>query len=139
MKTVILFNNSDKDILNYRIEEARVDADGNVMYDPTGEYLKTDRTFEWTIKAGEKLEFPEYVAKYLKSVYGFLQVESEPVNTLEVDVQSTNRATDEDKEEGNTPVAQAQDGSVRCRHCGETFKNMKGLALHISFKHPEKL
>jgi len=74
MKTKTLFNSSDKNILNYPIEEAAIDQSGDVLFDELNHtYRKSGTTLEWSIGAGETLTFPYYVADYLQSVYGFLK------------------------------------------------------------------
>ena len=82
MRTKKLFNNSSVDVIDFRIEEAEEGPDGDIIVtNDTRGYKTTGRTLEWSIKAGEKLEFPRYVADYLMSVFGFLEeykVEKEP-------------------------------------------------------------
>lgn len=75
VKLKTLFNSSDKDILNYRIEEGQVDPEtGQVYWDEDRQsYKKTGNTYEWSIKAGETLTFPYYVADYLQHIYEFLK------------------------------------------------------------------
>jgi hypothetical protein len=74
MKTKRLFNNSSVDVIDFRIEEAEInDAGDLIRTNDTLGYKPTGRTLEWTIKAGEKLEFPHYVADYLMSIFGFLE------------------------------------------------------------------
>lgn len=119
---MILKNTSDKDIVNYRIAEAQKDADGNIVRDNQGKYVETDRTLEWSIKAGETLEFPDYVGNYLMGIYGFL------------------KQIDDDKpKKKKKKSAKPETGSVRCKECGLYFKNEKALALHWAHNHPEKL
>lgn len=74
MKIKTLFNSSSLDINNYPIEEAAEDQSGNVLWDELNHtYKKSGTTLEWSIKAGETLSFPYYVADYLQSIYPFLK------------------------------------------------------------------
>ena len=75
IKSKVLCNSSDKDVLNYKIEEAMINpATGDPLWDAENQtYKKTGITLEWSIKAGETLSFPEYVANYLMGIYGFLK------------------------------------------------------------------
>lgn len=79
VKLKTLFNSSDKNITDYRIEEALIDQNtGEVYWDEDRQtYKKTGNTLEWSIKAGETLTFPYYVADYLQGIYGFLKTAQE--------------------------------------------------------------
>ena len=76
MKNIVIHNGSDKNIVDYRIEEAQIDPNtSDIIFDDTTQtYKKTGRTLEWSIKAGETVEFPKYVADYLRKIYDFLDV-----------------------------------------------------------------
>lgn len=75
-RTKILTNpESGADVIDYRISEAEIGPDGTPVPDfRTGSYKTTGRTLEWSIRVGETLRFPEYVADYLLQVYPFLKV-----------------------------------------------------------------
>ena len=121
MDTKILYNPTDLDITDYKIEEAQYDQYEHMLYEPTGEYKKTGRTLNWSIPSKKKVQFPTYVADYLLQIYGFLQeVKDEKV-----------------KEE--VPTAKGETSNVNCRHCGMGFKNSRALALHIASRHADKL
>lgn len=132
MKTIILHNPSDKNITSYPIEEAQYDQDGNVVYDNDGNYNKTDRTLEWSIQAGEQVEFPDYVANYLKKIYDFLEV-----------VDATVKQNDpvEEVVEADTAVnvAKPKTGNINCKFCGKGFKNGNALGLHIAHNHLKEI
>lgn len=113
-----------RDIIDYPIEEAKLDNEGNIiesvkppMYDTTG------RSLIWTIKAGETVEIPEYVANVLVKRYEFLTISEIPQGKKEEDI----------------PKAKPSDGSIRCKHCGQIFSSTKGVALHIAHKHTETI
>lgn|SRR3990167_3671300 len=112
------------DIVNYRIEEAKIDSDGNII--PKNKppfYETTGRSLEWTIRVGETLSFPEYVANYLRNIYSFLEV-----------------VGGEDETEDETSVeAISVEGRTTCKYCGQHLKDTKGLALHIAHRHPEQI
>ena len=123
MKMKTVHNPIEKDIENYRIEEADPGTDGEVVYLTDGSYKKTGNTLEWSITAGQTLEFPGYVADYLKDVYDFLEIKKDKeAVVIEEEPKST---------EGTSGVV--------CRHCGKTYTSARGLGLHIAAKHPEKL
>lgn len=127
IQKIILHNPSKSDIVDYKIAEAELNSDGDVIWDTmTGTYKGTGVTLEWTILAGETKSFPKYVAEYLKKIYDFLEVKEETEPTEE----STNVII---------PEASPTTGNVSCKYCGMNFKNEKGLALHIAHKHPEKI
>lgn len=118
----ILRNPTENDVLDYRIEELEFDSEGKPVYDRnTGEQKKTGNTFEWSIKAGETLEFPDYVADYLLKVYGFLE---EVKKTEKLEVKEAPKDTS---------------GKFACKYCGQTFKTTMNLGVHLGSKHPEKL
>ena len=77
-KEKVLYNPVDTgaDIINYRVEEAEIDSETGevVMSTETHSPVWTGKTREWTIKKGELLSFPCYVADYLKKIYGFLEI-----------------------------------------------------------------
>jgi hypothetical protein len=127
MKMKILYNPTDKDIIDYPISEAQVDAEGNILYDKDEKMLTTVRTLTWTIKAGEKVKVPAYVADYLMSVYA------------QTDPNATNRGleVEEDTEEKTEiPVVK---GDGVCKQCGKSFKSPRAMALHWAAKHPDLL
>lgn len=130
MTTKILHNPTiNAPIHNFRIEEAQFDAQGQIMKDNEGNYLKTGRTLEWSLECGETLEFPAYVADYLKSIYGFLD-EKQPVATIE--------PISEPEPVSEEPVvAKAKTGNVSCKACGLPFGNERALGLHVAARHPE--
>ena len=111
-----------KDIIKYRIEEAELDSNGEPIMDKdTGRPRWTGKTLEWTIKAGETVEFPGYVADYLKKIYGFLQV-----------VKSV-------KEEEVVGRVGEETGKHICKYCGKGFKRSRDLGLHMGLKHRDKI
>lgn len=112
-----------KNIINYRIEEAEFEKDGSIIIDPTTSMPKwTGKTLEWTIRAGETVEFPAYVADYLLSVYDFLE-EKKPVEVKET------------VEKAKSKVG----GNLACPKCGKTFNSAKGFALHMAMKHTDDI
>lgn len=122
MKNKILFNPSKKDIVDYRIEEAELDKDGEVVYEEDVPKW-SGKTWEWTIKAGEKVEFPCYVADALKNIYGFL----EEIKPEEVKPETVVEAE---------PVI---GGDLNCKFCGKTFTSKRNLGLHLGATHYDKL
>jgi hypothetical protein len=124
MIKVSLKNPSDKDIIDYKISEAKLDADGNALFDPaSGGYKETGMTLKWTLKAGETKIFPKYVADYLKGIYDFLKIEE---SVVEENVPETTEAK---------PV----EGMVSCKFCGMNFKNMRALGLHMGSRHSDEI
>lgn len=125
MKTKRLFNNSSVDVIDFRIEEAEInDAGDLIRTNDTLGYKPTGRTLEWSIKAGEKLEFPEYVANYLMSIFGFLEeykVEKLP----------------EKKEESE--VASEEVSGFKCKFCGKVYDKKRALSMHMGTTHAEEL
>lgn len=119
MKTLILKNNSNVDIINYPIEEADLSS-GSVEIDSgTGRPISTGKTLEWTIKAGETLEFPKYVADYLKNVYQFLAEVSNKTENVETVT------------EGNKMFL--------CKYCKKSFETARKLGMHMGASHAEEL
>lgn len=129
MKMKIVKNMSDIDISEYPIAEPEL-VNGEVRYDDNGNIRSTGETLLWTISAGEQKAVPAYVADYLLKIYGQTDDQSKTKFLVEVEGE-----TEEEIEAVKPEIA----GSFICRHCGQSFKNNKGLALHISFKHPDKL
>jgi hypothetical protein len=126
MKTKKLFNNSSVDVIDFRIEEAEEGPDGDIIVtNDTRGYKTTGRTLEWSIKAGEKLEFPRYVADYLMSVFGFLEeykVEKEP----------------EIKKEAEKSEEESADG-YKCKFCGKVYNKKRALSMHMGTTHADEL
>ena len=123
MLNKILHNPTQKSIIDYRIEEAVLDQEGNPVIDKTSGRPKwTGNTLEWTIRAGETKEFPGYVADYLKSIYDFLEVKKQPEDVKK-------------KEE----VKVDKKGKFVCKHCGKSFKSIRGLGLHIGLAHTKEI
>ncbi len=134
MTKVILHNPSNSDIIDYRIEEIRFNEDGSPMLDKESMPMGTGRTLEWSLKAGETLEFPEYVADYLIKIYSFLKVtgaQNKPVETATV--------PDGYKTATEAMAAKPSEGSVNCKVCGVHFKSLKAIGLHFAARHPEIL
>jgi len=122
---MILHNPSEKDIIDYRVEEAEFDSRGNMVIDPnTNRYKWTGNTLEWTIKAGEKVDFPDYVAEYLKEIYPFL---------IEVKPESEKPIEKLKKAKGKVG------GKFKCKYCPKSFTSKRGLGLHMGAVHYEKL
>ena len=112
-----------KDIVNYRIEEAEFDRDGEIIIDPNTNMPKwTGKTLEWTIKAGETVEFPAYVADYLRKIYSFLEEK---------------KATEVKVEVAESKVGGS--GKLVCPKCGKVFVAKKGFALHMAMKHTDEI
>ena len=126
-----LTNPSNKDITDYRISEQMHNELGEPVMNEEGQPRLTGQTLEWSIKAGETLEFPAYVADYLVLIYPFLEVtgaKNEPP------------MKDEEPIVGETTVvAKPTVGSVNCPKCGMHFKNTRALGLHYGSRHPEAL
>ncbi len=119
---MILHNPSKKDIIDYRVEEIEFDSQGNKVIDTTTSRPKwTGNTLEWTIKAGEKVEFPDYVAEYLVSIYSFL-----------------NEIKPKDKVKPKTAEAKVG-GDFKCKFCSKSFTTKKGIAIHTGLKHFDEL
>ena len=118
-----------QDIIDYRIEEAQLDSDDNIItqVDPPF-YKTTGRSLDWTIKAGEALKFPEYVANYLKKIYDFIEIKDEVPETTKLEEPQVNVEATAKPVEGRT-----------CKYCGQNFKNTRGLALHIAHRHSDKI
>lgn len=126
-------NSSDKDIMDYRIAEVMFNDLGEMVVDEEGQPRHTGQTLEWSIKAGETLEFPAYVADYLMKIYGFLKEE------ITASTSGVSTSPSISVSEHETPVAKSSVGSVNCPKCGAHFKNTRALGLHYGFKHPEAL
>ena len=63
-----------RDIVDYTIEEAKLDENKNIIKkNKPPFYETTGRSLQWTIRKGETLAFPEYVANYLKKIYPWLE------------------------------------------------------------------
>jgi hypothetical protein len=129
MNMIILKNISDKDITEYPIAEPDLGNEGQVRFDDNGNIVSTGQTLLWSLKSGETKAFPEYVADYLLKIYKQTDPTAKEIN-LEV-VESTEEKVEDFKPEVS--------GQLICRHCGQSFKNAKGLGLHWAAKHPEKL
>jgi hypothetical protein len=139
---VALKNKSNVDVLNYPIEEAVVDINGNPIFDnDTQTYKTTGKTLEWTIKAGEKAVFPKYVADYLQKIYGFLA----SINVSEKYLQEdTILAAPEVLEEAvELPEGEVEDldrtSNLKCRYCDFVAKGTPALGMHVGARHPEKI
>lgn len=136
-----LHNPSNKNIVSFPIEEAQFDVDGNVKVDHMGVYLKTGRSLEWSLMAGETLTFPEYVANYLKQIYGFLTEvgqDGTPVETVTV-APSEATQTVNTVETTTITVDDKEPVKLVCRGCGKSFRGPKALALHLAARHEELL
>lgn len=124
MKVKTLKNPTSQNIVNYPIEEADTDTAGEMITLEDGTYKKTGRTLEWSIGPGEELDFPHYVADYLASIYGFLEISEKTDTPI---------ATEP------TGVATPQEGDIACKYCKKVFKGIKGLGLHMAHSHAEEL
>ena len=125
MKTKKLFNNSSVDVIDYRIEEAKVGDDGEIIKtNDTLGFQTTGRTLEWTIKAGEKLEFPEYVANFLLGIYGFLE---------EYKVEKLPEKEEEKEAEPEDFVG------FKCKFCDKVFDKKRALSMHMGATHADEL
>jgi hypothetical protein len=129
MKMTILKNVSDKDITEYPMAEPDLGNEGQVRFDDNGNIVSTGETLLWSLKSGETKAFPEYVANHLLKIYG------------QTDPTATNQILEvvEDTEEKVEDVKPEVSGQLVCRHCGQSFKNSKGLGLHLSFKHLKEI
>lgn len=88
MKKKVLYNPPEgADILDYRIAEAVIDDETGeaIMDSGNGQPVSTGRTFEWSIKRGETLKFPKYVADYLLHTYPFLRAVTGKKDTKDAD------------------------------------------------------
>ncbi len=123
---MILYNNSEKDIIDYRIEEAEFNSQGDIVMDATTNRPKwTGNTLEWTIKAKEKVEMPDYVAEYLMGIYPFLE-----------------NAKLETKKEPKKKVKLAKvkvSGDFKCKFCSKSFTTQKGVGIHTGAVHYDKI
>lgn len=127
MRKVTLHNAMDKDVIDYPIDEAVLGEDGNLIALATGGHKVTGQTLTWTLKAGETLDFPFYVADILMDRYE------------QKDPKAKNRGIERvgDVEEKEEVAAKPADGGVICQNCKKSFSSMRGLGLHIASKHPE--
>ena len=134
MRELALHNNSTADIKDYPIAEAVLDKEGNPKIDPdTQQPVTTGDTYTWDLAAGETKVFPEYVARYLVSIYGFL----EEVEVSEEVVEDSEEVS-EDTPEVEKPTRDSSD--FRCKYCEDyEAASMRGLGLHVAAKHPDKL
>ena len=122
LKKVILYNPEKVITENEIFSEAKVDSDGNITPKVKPPFYETtDRSLEWTIRKGETLEFPEYVAQYLVKVYPFLEIKGES------------------EEPGLKVEAKSKEGVLNCKFCGSQFNSTKGLALHLAHRHTEAI
>lgn len=137
----MLHNTSEKDITDYRVVEAKIDEKGEAIRDNHGNIVSTGRTLEWSLKAGEKLEFPVYVADYLSEVYPFLEkIEASEERPEKVETnEEVSSSTADTKEPVINYTAMATEANVNCKFCGSHFRSVKGLGLHIAHAHPEKI
>lgn len=120
-----------QNIINYRIEEAKLDENQNIIETRKPPFYETTgRSLEWSIEAGQTLTFPEYVAKYLMNIYSFLEVVPETMKPTE-ELQPTEMKPFE------ADSAKSKEGFVSCGLCGTNFKNTRALALHMAHKHTE--
>jgi len=120
IKDIAVLNDSNKDIVNFPIEEAKVDDNGRPVLDlDTQQWVVTGKTNVWNLPAGERKIFPRYVGEYLIKTYGFLK----EVKVVEEEV---------------APEEKLEEGKARCPYCKVVFSE-KGLPMHISSKHKEEL
>lgn len=117
MKMKTLYNPSKQNIIDYNIEEAEFDKDGEPIIDSETMRPKwTGKTLQWSIRADETAKFPAYVADYLMKIYGFL-------------VEKKEEKEEAEKAEGR------ESGNFVCKHCGKKFATKKNLGLHLGAKH----
>lgn len=131
MEYKTLKNVSDKNITDYPISEAEFNSQGEMIIDNEGKYKTTGQTLKWTIKSGEVIKFPEYVANILLQTYGVEELESGRCLLKEVE-------TIGEKEE-KPIVVEGVRKDYTCRKCGKSFVSAKGLALHLAARHEEEL
>jgi hypothetical protein len=143
MKTKKLFNNSSVDVIDFRIEEAEIGDNGDIILtnDVRG-YKATGRTLEWTIKAGEKLEFPAYVADYLLKTFGFLEeykIEKEPeIKNPKSETKSETKFETKSEIEEVNPEEENQ-GGYKCKFCGKVYDKKRALSMHMGATHADEL
>lgn len=126
MKNIILLNDSDKDIRDYRIEEAVMDQNEEPMIDPLTNRPKwSGKTLEWNLGASETAEFPEYVAKVLLNRFSFVRITNDQPEIEEV-------------KEKVIPVVEPK-GEFTCKHCNKVFATQKALGLHTGLKHWDEI
>ena len=134
MKKMVLHNPTTKDIKDYPISEAQIEEETGdaVINRSTGQPVSTGKTYEWNLKAGETLEFPAYVGRYLKGVYDFLDVMGESGGPEEEEVK-------EEVKEEKPKAIKTKDGKFVCKTCGKECKTAMSLGSHIGAMHPEML
>lgn len=133
MNMKIIKNLGEIDITEYPIAEPEL-INGEVRFDDNGNIRSTGETLLWSIKAGEEKAVPAYVADYLLKVYGQTDISAKKQFLVEVEGKT------EGEPERPVEVAKPEvSGQLICKHCGQTFKNGKGLGLHMSFKHLKEL
>jgi hypothetical protein len=91
--------------------------------DPLG-YKPSGRTLEWSIKAGEKLEFPDYVAEYLMKTFGFLE-EYKIVKKPEIEKEPEIKIENVD--------------GFKCKFCDKIFDKKRALSMHMGATHADEL
>lgn len=135
MRMIKLHNPMDKDITDYPIDEAVIGEDGNLIKLEAGGHKVTGQTLTWTIKSGETLDFPFYVADILMDRY-----EQKDPNAKNRGLEKVEGVVgvDENKEV-TEEAAKPKDGGIKCKECGKELKNMRGLGLHIAMAHPDKI
>lgn len=125
MKTV---ESPGRDILDYPVEEPKLDMEGNLIEIAKPPFYETtNRSLKWSVERGQTVEMPEYVANVLKSRYEFLEI---------VEIAKPEAGV---PEEQTAPIAQPKEGETKCKYCGQIFKTTKGVALHMAHIHPDKI
>ena len=124
-----LRNPTENNIKDYPIEEADFDHTGKIKKNNQGAYMRTGNTLTWSLPAGTTLEFPEYVADYLLSIYGFLEKVVETVVEAPV--------VEESEVEATVPSTSETPSMLVCKSCGQSYPSARGIALHMAGKHPE--
>lgn len=137
MNLIKITNPSKCDIISYKIEEAEIDSDGNVVYDNSERgYKWTGRTMEWSLASGESKKFPEYVARYLMEIFEFLELtgeESAPVAKKEAVEETPVTELEETKS-----VLNEKERFV-CKYCGKSFDREVNLGRHMGMSHAKEL
>lgn len=133
MRKLVVINDSNVDVENYPIAEALLDGEENLVIDTgTGEYVSTGKTHEWSIKSGEKMYFPFYVADVLKSRFDFLKVRQPEDIKKEIKADETENSEEEkieEKDEGNKIYT--------CKYCKKSFDSAPKLGRHKGLAHAE--